>query len=353
MKYYVCEGKIESESKYNAGSKALQDIEYILKFIDFKPLFINSIYCKSKAKIFRPIRFFKHFINYYIWKISFNKLKNNDVVLIQYPLHNKVINLDKLIKKYSKKVNIVLLLHDMQSIRGLKISKYNINMEKKIIKSCNYIISHNEIMSEKIKEIGVDKSKIVNLELFDYICKENKKKSNNNPEKIIAYVGNLIQSKAPFISQIEDDKINFILKLFGKGIDSNISNKVLYCGAYMPDELPEKLQADLGLVWDGNIDESDKNTSYKNYTKYNNPHKLSCYIAAGLPVIVWRKSAAAQFVNKYNIGYTISNLYDINNLDFSDYEEKLKNVSAIQKKVCNGKFTKDAINKILAKIKDN
>ena len=107
------------------------------------------------------------------------------------------------------------------------------------------------------------------------------------------------------------------------------------------------------MVWDGNYDESDQNEGFKNYTKYNNPHKLSCYIAAGLPVIVWRKSAAAQFVNKYNIGYTISNLYDINNLDFSDYEEKLKNVSVIQKKVCNGKFTKDAINKVLEKIKKN
>ena len=36
-----------------------------------------------------------------------------------------------------------------------------------------------------------------------------------------------------------------------------------------------------------------------------------------------------------------------------DYEEKLKNVSVIQKKVCNGKFTKDAINKVLEKIKKN
>lgn len=353
MNYYICEGKIENISKYNAGSKALQDVEHILNDINFKPFFINSIHRKSNKKILRPLRFIKFFINYFIWKKSFNELESGDLIVIQYPLHNRVIGLDKIIKKYTKKINIVLLIHDMESIRRVKVSKNFISDEKKIIKSCDYVISHNEIMSEKIKEIGVDKSKIVNLELFDYICKENKKKSNNNPEKIIAYVGNLIQSKAPFISQIEDDKINFILKLFGKGIDSNISNKVLYCGAYMPDELPEKLQADLGLVWDGNIDESDENTSYKKYTKYNNPHKLSCYIAAGLPVIVWRKSAAAQFVNKYNIGYTISNLYDINNLDFSDYEEKLKNVSAIQKKVCNGKFTKDAINKVLEKIKKN
>ena len=112
-------------------------------------------------------------------------------------------------------------------------------------------------------------------------------------------------------------------------------------------ELPDKIEANLGLIWDGNFDDSDENVGFKKYTKYNNPHKLSCYIAAGLPVIVWEKAAIADFVNKYNIGYTISKIYDINEIDLSDYNQKLANISKLQQEVRNGEFTIRVFDKVL------
>ena len=54
-------------------------------------------------------------------------------------------------------------------------------------------------------------------------------------------------------------------------------------------------EGNLGLIWDGASDSSDEDIGMKNYTRYNNPHKLSCYMAAGLPVIVWEKSAISKF----------------------------------------------------------
>ena len=132
------------------------------------------------------------------------------------------------------------------------------------------------------------------------------------------------------------------------GVFKDINNeKMLYKGVFNPEELPNKLEGNLGLVWDGNYDESDEYVTFKFYTKYNNPHKLSCYIAAGLPVIVWNKSAIADFVRKYNIGYEISNLYEINNLDFSDYEKKKENVKDLTKKVRNGYFTRKIMKVVL------
>ena len=118
--------------------------------------------------------------------------------------------------------------------------------------------------------------------------------------------------------------MKYRINLYGVGIDKDINNKIKYLNKYSPDELPNKIVGDLGLIWDGNYDESDENEGFKNYTKYNNPHKLSCYIAAGLPVIVWEQSAVADFVNKYNIGYTIKNLYDINKINLTDYTTKKK-----------------------------
>ena len=103
-------------------------------------------------------------------------------------------------------------------------------------------------------------------------------------------------------------------------------------------------------MWDGNLDESDEEESFKKYTKYNNPHKLSCYIAAEMPVIVWKKAAISELVEKYNIGYTISNVYEINNINFEDYDKKIENIKRISQKVKNGYFTEKIMKEVLKDI---
>ena len=127
---------------------------------------------------------------------------------------------------------------------------------------------------------------------------------------------------------------------------------MIYKGSYEPEVLPSKLYGKLGLVWDGRCDESDEEITYKRYTKYNNPHKLSCYMAAGLPVIVWRKAAVAKFVEENNIGYLISNIYEINNIDYDTYDEKVKNVNIIKNRVKEGYYTKKVIDKIIIDIEN-
>ena len=82
--------------------------------------------------------------------------------------------------------------------------------------------------------------------------------------------------------------------------------------------------------------------------KYNNPHKLSLYIAAGLPVVVWEKAAIADFVKKYNIGIIVKSLLDldkeINSLSEEQYEEFKQNILVLQKNVTNGYYTRRALN---------
>ena len=74
-------------------------------------------------------------------------------------------------------------------------------------------------------------------------------------------------------------------------------------------------------------------------------------MAMGIPVIVWDKSAIANFVKENNVGYTIHNIYDINNLYLSDYDIKRKTAIQIWKKVREGYYTKKVVNNILKKIK--
>lgn len=324
-----------------AGPKAPRDIEEILKECKFECITIKM---KSSSKIIKKA-FFKIF---YIFKrfIYLLKIKDkNEIVVIQNDFFYYPFIFNKLIKNYLKKRKIILFVHDINGLR-YNNEKY-LKKEIELFNSSYAIIAHNEKMKKYLISKGVT-APIYILELFDYLTNE---KDNLNFSKVdvndinVAYAGNLIKSQ--FIKQINSNKMNFNLFLYGKGINDNINEKVIYIGNFMPEELPNQMLGDFGLVWDGMIDESDENKEYKNYTRYNNPHKLSCYIAAGIPVIVWRKSAAADLVNRYNIGYTVSNLYDINKLDLTTYEEKKKNIKELSKKVRKGYFTQKVLNKII------
>ena len=321
---------------YNAGPKAKMDIEKIVsKTLEFDVVSLDITNNISNAFIRRIYLFVKRFI-------LANKVhKNVDLASVQSPYSNRKIILNKFKKK-------ILIIHDIDGLRQ-QIPK-KLKKEINFYKSCDYVIVHNQRMKDFLVERGVIASKIYILELFDYLCVDRNenykdKESENFKEPTIVYSGNL--DKANFINQLDSKEMKFKINLYGTKTKEINNNKMLYKGVFNAEELPNKLEGNLGLVWDGNYDESDEYDTFKFYTKYNNPHKLSCYIAAGFPVIVWKKSAIADFVRKYNIGYEISDLYEINDLDFSDYEKKIDNLKNLTEKVRNGYFTKRVINEVL------
>lgn len=273
---------------------------------------------------------------------SIKYLHGEELTVIQVPFTNDI----KFTKNSKHKIAFI---HDIEGIR--KNDTRIENREINFLNTCEYIVAHNNKMKRYLVKKGIDAQKIYVLELFDYLCnysiKDNKIFDKNDIK--IVYTGNL--DKAPFLRQIKSEKMNFTMNVYGVNNEKIQNEKIEYKGKYLPDELPKHIEGDIGLVWDGNYDESDENEGFKNYTKYNNPHKLSCYIVAELPVIVWKKSAVADFVNKYNIGYTINNIYDINELDFKDYKIKKENIKRLSLKAKQGDFTKKVINEILKKYK--
>ena len=323
------------KNKLNAGPKAKMDVENIAKkFFNAKIRVLNYTEEEESNKI-KNI-FFK------LKKLFFSlkNIRGTELTIIQFPYSNEIV-----LTKRAK--NKVAFIHDLDGLRR-KDEELN-KREIKFLSTCKCIIAHNKRMKNYLIEQGIEKNKIYELGLFDYLCKDANTEYELGEIKNIAYVGNLSKEKSPYIYQIEQEKMNFNLLLYGNGINEIKNEKIKYMGSFKPEELPNKIEANLGLVWDGNYDESDENNTFKNYTRYNNPHKLSCYIAAGLPVIVWGKSAVADFVKEKNIGYTIRNVYDINNIDMSDYDVKKKNIKEIQTKVRSGFYTKKILEEISQK----
>ena len=318
------------KEKKNAGPKAPSDIDKIL-------------IKEHKADIISVIR-----TGNYKMKILFNFIKlhfSKDYIILQHPVFHK-----ESVYNILPKDKTIVLIHDINGLRNQK--EETLNKEINIFKKFKYIIVHNNKMKEYLVSKGIKEENLYVLELFDYLANGNIKEDytfNKNDIKLI-YPGNLKKEKSPFIYQLDSNKLNFKINLYGIGIDKDISDKLIYKGSFEPDEIND-LEGDIGLIWDGNYDESDEDIWYKNYTKYNNPHKLSCCMAMGIPVIVWEKAAIADFVKENNVGYTIRNIYDINNLDFSNYDIKRKNAIEIGKKVRDGYYTKRVIKTILEKIK--
>ena len=348
-KYIICEGLLDG--KYNATNKARNDAENIALSLGYERLAIPTTLGIRKTKIGKILQLFSYAKNNIIWKKSLKKLNKDDIVLIQYPLTNTVLFFDSILKKYNNKVSFIILIHDLDSLRLNKESssfvKRKKHEDKYIINNANYVICHNNSMKKAIEKNGRNNNLIV-LEIFDYLYDGNIK-NDCSIDKPIIIAGNLSPSKAGYLGELKNVK-NASFNLYGVGLDKNcLSNNVEYKGAYKPEELLNNLSGSFGLVWDGETIE-DCRGGFGEYLKYNNPHKVSMYLTAGIPVIVWEKSAMASFVKKNNVGFAISNLNDISKvikkMTKDEYKTMRKNCNTISKKLKRGYFLQSAIEKI-------
>ena len=330
----------------NAGPKAKSDITKIV--IDNYNG--NELVLDIKTNPYKSGKF-PYLIFNLLRKIVFLKKvkKINAIKIFQYPVMRNF----KILKNNINYKDCILFVHDIKSLKD----QINNEEEFRFINKFEYIVCHNDIMKEEFIKHGVSPEKIHVLEIFDYLCDA----SNNSDENKfdinnirIAYTGNLVRTKAPFIYQINENKMNFELYLYGIGYDdSYVNSKIHYKGSFNPNELPSNIKEDIGLIWDGDANSAvDENTGFKNYDKFISPHKLSCYIAAGIPVITWKKFGIANFVEKENIGYLIDNIDDINNINFKDYNEKKQNILKLSEKVKNGYYTKRVIDEILEEMEE-
>ena len=326
---------------FNAGPKAPSDIVDIC----VNKFGMKSVILPQAESAFDKIKY-----RFKIYSVFLSNFFKGEILVLQFPMYenSKILNsLFLFFLGFVRKNKTIAIIHDIDGLRynDEKMLKQDVKRLNKI----GHIVVHNEKMKKRLEEAGVT-SKLYDLELFDYLCDESNRVIEKNFDKNeikVAYAGNLIEKKSPFLYQLNADELKYKFNLYGVGIEKDLNSKMIYMGKRKPNELPNDIEGDLGLVWDGNLDESDADNGFKNYTRYNNPHKLSCYIAAGIPVIVWKQSAVADFVIKNNIGYAVSKLYEINELDFIDYEEKQKNVQKLKVDVRNGEFTQKVINRII------
>lgn len=340
MIYYISEVREKNKNNKTAGSKARIDVDFILKNNCEKFIDTSNVYTQS-SKIKKIISAIKIDISLLFKKFKINE---NDIIFFQYPLYH----LQKKILRYTKKCKVIPVIHDLQWLREDYSEEFK-EKELEFLMSCYKIISHNTQMTNYLIKNGIKESKILNLQIFDYLLPEPNKVNCNTKINDICYAGNL--EKSQFIYKLNLDNTNISIGLYGVGYKKNIKNKnIYYYGSFLADDIPYYLNGKYGLIWDGDSIDTCNNT-YGIYLKYNTPHKISLYIASSIPIIIWKDSALADYVIKNNIGLIVDSLENIpdilNKISDNEYNIMKNNVEKIRKDVVSGMMLQRTIDLIL------
>lgn len=275
----------------------------------------------------------------------FLAIRRGSVVGIQYPL----LSVNSVFKHFIrlarlKKVKFFCVVHDLESLRTGGKNQQLISEEVNNLNQFDVLIVHNDKMLQWLKNAGIT-TKMVPLKIFDYLSPGvNARNQQAGLSKRIVYAGNL--SKSTFIYSL--GQLNVRFNIYGPGFSKQLlppgTSNITWGGVFNPDEIAQKIDGSFGLIWDGSgIDKCDEILG--NYLIYNNPHKCSLYIAAGLPLIAPSNSAIGYFIQQHKIGVVINSLFDLDTLAVTEQEYglMLSNIAQIQAKISTGFFFTEAI----------
>ena len=349
MKYFLKEEFLKDSGARNAGNKARNDVEEIVKREGYQPLLLTVEDWYQMGTVKAQQHKAKALAQ------AFSQLKSGDQLLIQLPMLHHSFFTTRLVRKIQRRgVQVYFIIHDLEALRYANLDtvplKHKIRVhlqESSLLKVADGVIAHNPIMKSVLVEKGIPEHKLVSLEIFDYLIPNYQEKDGLSKGQPIIVAGNLAQEKAGYLYQLPARPA---YNLYGVGFDESraLANET-YFGSFLPDELPAALEGGFGLVWDGDSAETCSGV-FGEYLRYNNSHKASLYLAAGFPLVVWKQSALSHFVLENGCGIAVESLHDlsqaIEQLDDKDYQDLVEKTKYIGKKIRDGFFLTNALNKL-------
>lgn len=320
----------------NSGNKAKTDNERTLKELNAHNLGLPTTYYDSKI-----ITFFFDLAG--IIKMMFT-IKSNDVIVLQYPVKKYFSFICKYAHLHNAKV--IALIHDLGSMRRKKLT-----IKKEIFRlmHADHVIASNETMATWLKNNGYNKS-LNSLGLFDYrSISTSKEHICDNNRYSLVYAGALAIRKNAFLLKMQDIIKGYKLNIYGNrnGLPGLEDSDNIQVHDFMKSEdFIASVDGDFGFVWDGDSLDTCSG-SFGEYLRWNSPHKVSFYLRAGLPIIVWKEAAIAPIIKSEGIGICISNIAELNyilqSITVEEMQKMRENVSRVSKDLSNGAFLNKAV----------
>ena len=352
-KYIINEKvKLSIQQKVNAQNKARLDVTQTANKLGFKTLeIVYHKYAYTTTSRPHHYPYFSDLIANIQSKSFIERIDEGDIILIQdfYLDYMQKIAIESL----RRGAKVIFIVHDIHCIR---FNKHTDETGK--LNNASYLLVHTNAMKQKLEEMGVNTPMHV-MTIFDYYSSTPMVSINDVVlrKHEIVFAGNL--DKSGFLKELLNDNSNKNIKFQLYGIPGNLNiddtPHIIYNGMFSPNAT-NNIHGGWGLVWDGH-DIYSCTGNYGNYLRYNSSHKLSLYLACGMPIIVWEHSSLADWVKKENIGITIADLRHlstiINSITNDEYLQKVRNARSVGEQIRNGSYLTTALKEIITKLTVN
>jgi len=328
-KYFVSE--LFPGQKFNAAV-GRQDIETLLSAWSFNRIDFDEGSKGFAAKLSLYVCLFQ----------AAKNIRDGDVVFFHLPLFSRVKKIFFNIIKLKGAITIAYV-NDLEGLRDQQ--PLHLEKELKTLSRFSGAVVLNDVMADFIAN-QCPSLKLASLPIWDYLIKDIPA-SNRTKNFEIAFVGN--QGKAAFINQLYSlPELTF--HLYGSPGLNSYSRNCMVHGEVDSKALVADCKGSFGLVWDGpSIDSCEGGPG--TYLRINSPYKLSFYLLAGLPIIIWKGAALAEWVIKNNLGFTVDSLLSIpkaiDALTEHDYQQMRESIKAVQPSIAEGHHLKNALEKLI------
>ena len=324
-------------AKESAGRKAKTDYEDILASMGARNLGLGRRYDGSKVRAFLR--------NLAGVGAYFFRVRRGHCVVLQYPV-KKYFRLMCFIARM-RGADTVAFIHDLGSWRRKRISEAT---ELRRLNSSDAVIAANEAMEQWLVGHGLTVRHTA-MGLHDYLGEGRPRNRAHNRPWSVTYAGSLNLRKSSFLEKLQREPgVNLFLYGNLPPEMAEMAEGATVCGNVAPEEFIENARGDFGLVWDGA--QLDACTGpMGEYLRVNTPHKCSFYLRAGLPLIVWSRSAMAAEVTRLGIGIAVDTLEGLGKrldaVSNAEYETMSRAVASVAEDLAAGRQLRRALGSIV------
>lgn len=268
---------------------------------------------------------------------------DGDLVIVQLPSWN-LTAYDKAlldVLRLHKEIKIAVFIHDVITMMFEGAPQERLLEIIDVYNMADLVIVPSEPMLNFLCQRGLTVEKVLIQSMWDFPFQEDLKTPqfqrriffSGTPQKF-GFVSSWNYDIPLYLYTYEDYKVN--------------GQNIHYGGGKNTTELLlEYTKGGFGLIWE--------QTAPASYYKYHQPHKLSTYLAAGIPVIVQRGLAREQVILDYGLGFAVNSTKEasdiVMNITEEEYQKLIHNITNISFLIRGGFFTKklliDTINYLL------